>query len=65
MSKTNLNFSDIDIKQSAFYNSKYPINIEKVYIKKILISNKVLYRKKMVLNTLLAIKMTIKLKHCV
>ena len=46
MSKTNLNFSDIDIKQSAFYNSKYPINIEKVYIKKILISNKVLYSKK-------------------
>ena len=29
MSKTNLSFNDTEVKKGAFYNSKYPININK------------------------------------
>ena len=46
MSKTNLNFGNIEVKKIAFHNSKYPINIEKVDIKKILMSNRVSHGKK-------------------
>ena len=46
MSKVNSNFADFELKESAFYNLKYPNNIDKADITKILISNKVWYGKK-------------------
>ena len=46
MSKVNSNFADFELKKSAIYNLKYPINIDKADITKILISNKVSYGKK-------------------
>lgn len=39
-------FDDIEVKKSAFVKSKYPIDINEVDIKQILISDKVLYGKK-------------------
>ena len=41
-----LTFSEIEIKKSAFHKSKYPIDINEVDIKNILISDNVLYGKK-------------------
>ena len=46
MSKVNLNFGDIEVKKIAFHNSKYPANIEKKDIKKILMPIKVSFGKK-------------------
>ena len=46
MSKVNSNFADFELKKSAVYNLKYPSNIDKADITKILISNKVSYGKK-------------------
>ena len=43
MSKTNLSFNDTEVKKGAFYNSKYPININKVDIEKTVISDKISY----------------------
>ena len=43
MSKANLNFNDIEVKKSAFHDCKYPINIGKSAIEKIVISSKILY----------------------
>ena len=39
-------FDDIEVKKSAFVKSKYPIDINEVDIKQILISDKVLCGKK-------------------
>ena len=41
-----MNFDYIEVKNSIFHNSKYPIDINKVYFKNILISDKVAYGKK-------------------
>ena len=41
MSKAILNFDDSEIKKSAFHKTKYPIDINKKDIKKMLVSNKV------------------------
>ena len=64
MSKKKITFGDVEIKKSTFHKSKYQIDIVKVAINKIVISNKISYVKR-VLNTLLDTKMTIKLNRCV
>ena len=46
MSKQISTFDDIEVKKSAFVKSKYPIDINEVDIKQILISDKVSYGKK-------------------
>ena len=63
MSKANLNFNDTKVKNSRFYNSKYSINIDKKDIKKQSYLTKFNGVKK-VLNTLLVIRMMIKLNQC-
>ena len=63
MSKANLNFNDTKVKNSRFYNSKYSINIDKKDIKKQSYLTK-FHGVKKVLNTLLVIRMMIKLNQC-
>ena len=46
MSKTILNFDDIEVKKSAFHKTKNPIDIDKIDIKNTVISNKISYGKK-------------------
>ena len=46
MSKKNSTFGNIEVKKSAFYESKYPIDINEIDIKQILISDKSSYDKK-------------------
>ena len=45
MSKTILTFGHIEVKYNAFYKSQYPIDINYVDIRQILISDKVMMQK--------------------
>ena len=53
------------IEKRKFHFSKYPLDMKNVDIDKIMISNKVSFSKKEVVNTLLVTKIMIQLSHCV
>ena len=65
MSGKSINFNDIKIKKSDFYENKKINNIEDINVDNILVSKKEPYgtKKKIHLNTLLDIMITILLDH--
>ena len=46
MNKAVLNLDDFEVKNITFHSSTYPIDIDKVDVKKIVVSNNVLNGKK-------------------
>ena len=64
METTLIKFGDIEIEKQKFHQHKRTISIKNIDINKIVVSNRVSFGKKRVLNILLAIKM-LKLCLCV
>ena len=65
MTEKTINFNNKKINKSNFYRTKRLFKIDDIDVDKILISKKELYGKKNCLNTLLLMKIMIKLVHYV
>ena len=65
MIEKTINFNNKKINKSNFYRTKRLFKIDDIDVDKILISKKELYGKKRCLNTLLLMKIMIKLVHYV
>ena len=65
MIEKTINFNNKKINKSNFYRTKRLFKIDDIDVDKILISKKELYGKKLCLNTLLLMKIMIKLVHYV
>ena len=65
MTEKTINFNNKKINKSNFYRTKRLFKIDDIDVDKILISKKELYGKKNRLNTLLLMKIMIKLVHYV
>ena len=65
MIEKTINFNNKKINKSNFYRTKRLFKIDDIDVDKILISKKELYGKKNCLNTLLLMKIMIKLVHYV